>query len=154
LYSRYAGVVYTLCLRLLANARAAEEATVSVFVQLSREVERLWDSSYISARLRDLSILEAISRLKVLGNKALPVDQPVLTASRNSDSARLPLDRATLDALVARLPDTLRITFVLRDREGLSNQAIANYLRVDDAEGRRLVSTARLELRRLWLQLT
>ena len=61
-----------------------------------------------------------------------------------------PLDNATLDALAAQLPDQLRVAFVLHDREGLSDGAIAAHLRIEQREVRRLVHVARLELRRLW----
>lgn len=55
------------------------------------------------------------------------------------------------DALVARLPAPQRIAFVMRERYGLSDRAIATRLRVDIDEVRRLIHEARRELRRLQL---
>ena len=54
-------------------------------------------------------------------------------------------------ALVARLPAPQRIAFVMCERYGLSDQAIATRLHVDIDEARRLIVEARRELRRLQL---
>jgi RNA polymerase sigma-70 factor (ECF subfamily) len=156
-YRRHVALVYTLCLRLLATVQAAEEATVQVFALLSRELSSWWDEARILARLRQLAIDEALSRLPTR-EPAKATDTAFATApsrggvsgSGSSDAARPPLDQPTLDALVARLPDQLRVAFVLRDREGLSDGTIASHLRVEEAEVRRLVGRARFELRRLW----
>lgn len=156
LYHRYAGVVYTICLRLLANVQRAEEATVSVFVRFGREIERWLDELRVVARLRELAITDALSRLNVIGRKAettAPSIWPGMTpiqASALKSKSRAPLDSATLDRLAAQLPDQLRVAFVLSDREGLSNRAIAAHLQIDEEEARRLIRMARLRLRQLW----
>lgn len=158
-YRRHVALVYTLCLRLLATVQAAEEATVQVFAQFSRELSSWWDEARILARLRQLAIYESIARLPT-HEPAKATDTSFGKAqsrgggggvgSVDSGTAPPTLDQPTLDALVARLPDQLRVAFVLRDREGLSDQTIATHLRVEEAEVRRLVGRARFELRRLW----
>lgn len=149
-YRRHVALVYTLCLRLLA--------TVQVFARLSRELASWWDEARILARLRQLAIDEAPLAGLPTREPARAQDTALTTApsrdgvsgSGGSGAARPSLDRPTLNALVARLPDQLRVAFVLRDREGLSDQTIATHLRVEEAEVRRLVGRARFELRRLW----
>jgi DNA-directed RNA polymerase specialized sigma24 family protein len=148
LYRRYAGHVYTICLRLLAGVRVAEEATVTVFVRFGREAARLLEDSTALSRLRELAIEEALSRLNLRGRKAQM--QPASSESLQSFDVGKKLDRATLDSLTARLPDHMRVAFVLHDREGLSHGAIAAHLRTDEAEVRRLVQVSRMEVRRLW----
>ena len=59
-----------------------------------------------------------------------------------------------LVALTERLPDHLRVVFVLHDLEGLSSQRVAMHLRIDEATVRKLIREARLALRRLWLAQT
>lgn len=54
-YGLQVGRVYTIRLRLLANVRAAEEATVRVFARFSRELTRRWDESVVVRRLRELA---------------------------------------------------------------------------------------------------
>jgi len=69
---------------------------------------------------------------------------------RNSPREDLPPEKGVTDAaLLARLPDRLRVALVLRDRAGLSDQAIAAHLRVGVTEVPGLINEARVELRRL-----
>lgn len=162
-YKLYAKQVYTLSLRLLASVRAAEEVTVRVFVEFSRELTRGWDESRVLERLRELAIDEALRRMwerireRHAGRAAVGASSPVMSieavpkeGNGSAPVALRPLDSATLDALINSLPDDLRVAFVLRDMEGLSNQAVAKHLRIDEVTVRNLINNARLGLRRLW----
>jgi DNA-directed RNA polymerase specialized sigma24 family protein len=53
------------------------------------------------------------------------------------------------DPLLERLPQRLRVALLLRDRAGLSDQAIATHLRVGVAEVPGIIDEARGELRKL-----
>src|SRR5215207_4551930 len=53
------------------------------------------------------------------------------------------------DPLLERLPQRSRVALMLRDRAGLSDQAIATHLRVGVAEVPGIIDEARGELRRL-----
>jgi RNA polymerase sigma-70 factor (ECF subfamily) len=163
-YGLYAAHVYTLSLRLLASVRDAEEATVQVFVRLGRELARRWDEAHILGRLRELTIDEALRRLRGRPSKRLnggaedagsppasSIGRPTTERSGRAISEKTQLDSATLDRLAAKLPVELRVAFVLRDREGLDDRAVATHLQIKEAEARRLIHRARLELRRLWL---
>ena len=162
-YRLHGARVYTLCLRLLADVRDAEDATVRAFARFGVEPARAWDESRELARLRELGMEEALRRLRArrvrgpgrrAADRALPpsVHAGLLpTAHGDAASFRAPIDAATLDALAARLPDDLRAAFVLRDIEGMSDGEVAARLRVDGAEARRLIHRARTELRRLRL---
>ncbi len=148
-YKLYASRVYTLCLRLLANVKAAEEATVQVYVRFSRELWKRWDESRIAARLRDLAINEALSRLRLSANRMkAAVNTQSLRSARFRSSAPA-LTSETLEHLVGRLAAELRVVFVLHDREGLDYQVISEHLKIKEAEVRRLVRQSRIELRRL-----
>ena len=156
IFGRYVGHIYSLTLRLPADVRAAEQATVEVFVRFSREMARRWSELQILSRLRELAVDAPLTRLERRGSGLSQMADVSAAAARpalpRADvNSAAPLDRSTLDSLTARLPDRLRVAFVLRDREGLSDGAIATHLRVSEAEVRRLIHGARLELRRLWL---
>ena len=166
-YKLYVKRVYTISLRLLANVREAEEVTVQVFAAFSRELPRKWDESRVSARLRELAIDEALrclwgcirERLEgqaAVGNcaPARSIDADLKPKKVKPTVALPPLDLAMLEALTNKLPDNLRVAFVLRDLEGLDNQTVARHLRVDELTVRKLINDARLALRRLWLSQT
>ena len=151
--------VYTLCLRLLANVRAAEEATVDVFARFSRELTRRWDESLVRKRLRELAIDEALQRLwrsqERLGRRAAAVGTPpaasIPAAKAIARAESRLLDSVSMNELIARLPDELRVAFVLHDIEEVNDGDTARYLRVRETEAGLLISRARLELRQLWL---
>lgn len=148
-YKLNASRVYTLCLRLLASVRAAEEATVQVFVRFSRELSKRWDESRVAARLRELAIDEALSRLRsYLSRRNVAVNSRPVQPRRSVD-ATPPLNSETLDDLVAQLTVDQRVAFVLHDREGLDYQAIAKHLQLEVGEVRQLVHESRIELSRL-----
>jgi hypothetical protein len=54
-----------------------------------------------------------------------------------------------IQPLIAALPRNLKFAVLLRTREGLSDQAIARYLRIEKQEVSTLISLARTELLRL-----
>ena len=161
-YKLFVAQVYTLCFHLLANSSAAEEVTAMVFKRFSRELPGRWDEERVGSRLRELAIDEAVQRLfgDVVANasraRAVKVGAPPApdkTASREGKLAhrrQAASDSSMLKALIARLPDDLRVAFVLYDMEGLKDQDVAKALRVDESEVRALIKRARMELRRLW----
>ena len=160
-YRLYVRRVFTLCLRLLASVREAEEATVSVFVRLSRELTHRWDESAIASRLRELAIGEALRRLwrnrerpgedRAIFVGTVPAKSNPSSGKPGSDAEARLLEPAMINELIAKLPDDLRIGFVLHDVEGLSYTDVGKHLNIRAAEVRSLVNRARLELRRLWL---
>jgi DNA-directed RNA polymerase specialized sigma24 family protein len=133
-YRLHSGRVYTLCLRLLADAGRAEEATARVFIRLGRERSGRPDEAHV----RDLSIAEALESLR---------GAYVGTGTTAAPPSPGPLATARLDALAARLPDRQRAAFVLHYVEGLSIGAVAGYMRVDEAAARSLIREARVALR-------
>ena len=67
IYLRYGQGIYTFCLRLLANEKAAESSTVEAFVRLGKEMTGQSDESRTLLRLRELAINASVTRLNVRG---------------------------------------------------------------------------------------
>lgn len=63
-YKRYGNRIYTLLRRLLADDKAAESATASVFVRFSRELASQADEAQAFLRLRELAVETAVRRMK------------------------------------------------------------------------------------------
>ena len=148
-YRKHGRRVYTLCLRLLADEPAAEEATAQALVRFGREAARRPSEAPDPTRLRELAIRAALARLR--GAEESTETGPPFSPQTHSPAGgrTATLDAAALDALVARLPQTLRVVFVLRDMEGLVDAAVAAHLGKGVADVRRLVGEARLRLLRL-----
>ena len=162
-YKLFVAQVYTLCFHLLANSSAAEEAIAVVFTRFSRELPRRWDEGRVGSRLRELAIDEAVQRLfgDVAANasraRAVKVgtppapDKTTVKDGKLADREQARIDSSMLRELIARLPDDLRVAFVLYDMEGLKKQDVAKYLGLHESEVHALVKSGRMELRRLWL---
>ncbi len=67
IYGRYGQGIYSLCLRLLADEKAAQSATVDVFVKFSKEMPSHSDESRILLRLCELAIDKSLARLNRRG---------------------------------------------------------------------------------------
>ena len=162
-YKLFVAQIYTLCFHLLANSSAAEEATATVFARFSQELPRRWDEARVVSRLRELALSEAVERL--FGDVAANASKgpaasvgaspaPEKTGAHHitlvhREQARS-LDSSMLKDLTARLPDDLRVAFVLHDMEGLNDLDVAKHLGVHESDVRVLIKRARMELRRLW----
>lgn len=64
IYDRHGGRVYSLCLRLLANQKAAESATADAFVMFSKELSNQQDEARTLDRLRELAINASLIRIR------------------------------------------------------------------------------------------
>nr|AIA12407.1 Sigma-70, region 4 [uncultured bacterium] len=148
-YSRYAARVYSFSRRLIVDVSLAESATIDVFVQFNRIQARWQDESRTLVCLRELAIESALAHLQERSSSAELIGLPSSTLASSNRTTRL--DPVKLERLIARLPDSLRIPYVLRDVEGLSDNDVATRLRLAKADVRHRINTARLELRRLWL---
>jgi len=71
IYHRYGQGIYTFCLRLLSNEKAAESATVDTFVRFSKEMTSQSDESRTLLRLRELAINASLGRLNGRGRTIL-----------------------------------------------------------------------------------
>jgi hypothetical protein len=63
-YQRHGNRIYTLLRRLLADEKAAESATASVFVRFSGELTSQADEAQAFLRLRELAVETAVRRTK------------------------------------------------------------------------------------------
>ncbi|HKP12613.1 MAG TPA: sigma factor-like helix-turn-helix DNA-binding protein, partial [Blastocatellia bacterium] len=152
-YRRFGAHVYSLCMRLLGDAPGAEAATVRAFVAVGRRLAQGWDDSRTFLHLREAAIADSLSTTRVPASLPVSATRTVIETVLAGEqlNLRLPLKPALLDLLVAQLPEAERLAYVLRDVEGLSDEAVASRLRMSKVDERRLLHRARLALRRLWL---
>lgn len=153
LYQKYVNYVYTICLRLLSNVKAAEDATVETFVRLGRETARNCCELKLRERVRDLAVKASLKKISACSAMtkltSLAAQQPVESTIQPDDKQADDTDNYSL--LAEQLPNPMRIALALRDREGLSDYAIAVHLKISESEARQLLHQARMEMRRLWL---
>jgi RNA polymerase sigma-70 factor, ECF subfamily len=128
LYRRHADDVYTLALRMLGSADDADDVLQDVFVGLPRALRGYRDEGRFGAWLQRVTVRVALMRLRAGRRKRetlLPSDgAPEIAAAGGAH----PLDRVALERALARLPDKLRIVFVLKEIEGYAHHEIATLL--------------------------
>lgn len=141
-YDRHASLVYAICLRVLRDAREAEEVLQEVFLEVWQRVER-YDAGRASPRvyLVQVSRSRALDRLRrnrrrsELGRRALAEAQPGAATDDPACGEPLPIDAAIaaedgrrIRVALRGLPENQRRALVLAFFDGLSHSEIAEAL--------------------------
>jgi RNA polymerase sigma-70 factor, ECF subfamily len=129
LYRRHADEVYALAVRILGSADDAEDVLQDVFVGLPRALRGYREQGRFSAWLKRVTVRVALMRLRASRRKR----ETSLTAladpaETGTAAAAHPIDRVALERALARLPDKLRLVFVLKEIEGYGHAEIAGTL--------------------------
>ncbi len=123
LVSRYSGLVYTACRRLLGNQADAEEVAQECFLKLARNEREI---SHLGGWLHTVAVRASLDRLRKEKRRRLREisysDERARCATEEKDwDDILPL----VDEAIAQLPEDVRITIVLRFLEGRIHAGIA-----------------------------
>jgi RNA polymerase sigma-70 factor (ECF subfamily) len=139
-YDRHASLVYAICLRVLRDAREAEEVLQEVFLEVWRRVER-YDAGRASPRvyLVQVSRSRALDRLRRnrrrsdLGRRALAeadagIDDAVCAEPLPIDGAIAAQEGRRIRIALRALPESQRRALMLAFFDGLSHSEIAEAL--------------------------
>lgn len=154
LYERHHRRVYSLCLRMIANATEAEDLAQEVFVQLFRKVGSFRGESAFTTWLHLLTVNHVLMHFRKRGVRLEKTTeegeigevQDYLQAA--SERPRF-IDRIALDKAISELPPGYRTVFVLHDVEGYEHEEVANLLGVSIGTSKSQLHKARMRLRDL-----
>ena len=134
----YQRQVYNLCLRLLASAETAEDATQEAFIAAYRRIDsfrggnfRAWllriaaNASYDELRRQRRRPAASLEAAMATGSAA---QAPSPAAGPEDEALRLELG-AHLQEGLATLPPDQRLAVILRDVQGLSYEEVAEVMR-------------------------
>lgn len=149
---RHGAMVWAACRRLAPDHGAAEDAAQVTFAALAAHAGRLRDRTAVAAWLHRVAVRAALE-LRTTPRPSSVYPEFADPPARGPDPARAAADRevrALLDVGLNRLPDKLRVPFVLCELEGRSNAeaAVALGCPVGTVESR--LTRARQRLR-TWL---
>jgi RNA polymerase sigma-70 factor (ECF subfamily) len=157
---RHSPTVYNLALRLMNNPQEAEEVLQETFISAFRALNRFEGRSRLGTWLYRIAYNAALMRLRKREVPTLSIDEPVTNEEGETlprqlvDWTALPDQvlladelRSVLNAAMARLPESLRSVFVLRDLEGLSTAETAEVLNLTETNVKVRLHRARLALR-------
>jgi RNA polymerase sigma-70 factor (ECF subfamily) len=161
LVDAYSGPIYRLALNMLGNSSDAEDVLQNTFLKAFQHLKDFEGRSSLSTWIYRIAANEALmsirkQRPEVNLADSLPEDEDDrdYSPAQFTDWCCLPEQeylsaesRAALDQAVQRLPETLRIVFILRDIQGLSIQETSQALDLTESAVKTRLLRARLRLR-------
>ena len=157
LYDLHKRRVYSLCLRMTANAAEAEDLTQEAFLQLFRKIGTFRGESAFSTWLHRMAVNVVLMRLRKKNLPIVPLDDPLETEEESSKkepgAPDLKLtgsvDRMQIQRAVDALPPGYRTIFVLHDVEGYEHNEIAELVGCSIGNSKSQLHKARMKLRDL-----
>jgi RNA polymerase sigma-70 factor (ECF subfamily) len=152
--------VYNLALRMLNDPQEAEDVLQETFLSAYKALPGFEGRSSLSTWLYRIASNASLMRLRKKRPETTSIDEPLELEEGESlprqfvDWSSVPEDellgeesRRMMDEAVAKLPEGLRIVFILRDIEGLSTQEAGEVLELSEAAVKTRLHRARLALR-------
>src|SRR6478672_9888093 len=157
LYDLHKRRVYSLCLRMTANAAEAEDLTQEAFLQLFRKIGTFRGESAFSTWLHRMAVNVVLMRLRKKGLPLVPLEDTVETEEEGpkkelgAPDAVLAgsVDRMELQRAVEALPPGYRSIFVLHDVEGYEHNEIASLVGCSIGNSKSQLHKARIKMREL-----
>lgn len=157
----YSEKMYRLILKMLRNPQDAEDVLQETFLKAYRGFEDFRGNAKISTWLYRIATNEALMFLRQkeepkvsIDKQALADDGQAYTPMKIVDWCCLPEEELLsseamdyLDRAIDQLSESMRITFLLRDLEGLSTRETAEVLDISKAAVKTRLSRARMHLR-------
>jgi RNA polymerase sigma-70 factor (ECF subfamily) len=160
LVDAYSNQIYRLGLKMLADPQDAEDVLQNTFLKALQSMANFEGRSSLSTWLYRIAVNEALMLLrKQRPETPVPGDQDSDDDENYSpvqfvDWCCLPEDellsseaKARLDSAVQKLPENLRVVFILRDIEGLSIRETSEALGLTETAVKTRLLRARLNLR-------
>lgn len=164
-YSRlveaYSGPIYRMAVNMLADAADAEDVLQNTFLKAFQHLQEFEGRSSLSTWLYRIAANEALMMIR---KRRPDVNLDDLQSQDQDDHDYTPIQltdwcclperellstesRAVLDQAIWRLPETLRIVFILRDILGLPIRETSQVLGLSEAAVKTRLLRARLRLR-------
>jgi RNA polymerase sigma-70 factor (ECF subfamily) len=161
LVDAYSGPIYRLALKMLGSPQDAEDALQTTFLKAFQHLRDFEGRSSLATWLYRIAANEALMTLRRKRPELSLTDLAPEGAededyepTQFTDWCCLPEEeyltseaRQALDSAIQRVPEALRIVFLLRDIQGLSIQATAQVLDLSEAAVKTRLLRARLRLR-------
>jgi RNA polymerase sigma-70 factor (ECF subfamily) len=156
----YSAKIYRLALRMMGNPQDAEDVLQETFLKAYRGISGFGGRSSVGTWLYRIATNEALMTLRRKQPHFISIDESVTSEEDIQEPVQiidwccLPEDelmsseaRMYLDAAVDRLPQSLRVVFLLRDMDEFSTQEAAEVLGLSETAVKTRLSRARMRLR-------
>lgn len=160
LVDAYSNKIYRLAIKMLNQQQDAEDILQETFIKAYRGLKSFDGRSKLSTWLFRIATNEALMLIRRKHPEMVSIDEPVETEEGEQEPVQiidwccLPENellseetRVKLDAAVQKLPQRLKVAFLLRDINDLSTHETAEILGLSDTAVKTRLSRARLRLR-------
>jgi len=160
LVDKYSGSIYRLALKILNDPQDAEDILQETFVKAFRYLSTFEGRSSLSTWLYRIAVNEALMLVRKRQPDRTSIDEEIETDDGDLEPLQivdwhnLPEEELLsdethhmLDIAIQRLPQTLRIVFILRDIQDLSVKETAEALNLSQPAVKTRLLRARLRLR-------
>lgn len=160
LVDAYSSKIYRLAIKMLNQQQDAEDVLQETFLKAYRGLKSFDGRSKLSTWLFRIAMNEALMVLRRKHPDVVSIDEPVETEEGEQEPVQiidwccLPENellseesRERLDVAAQKLPESLRVVFLLRDINDLSTHETAEILGLSDTAVKTRLSRARLRLR-------
>lgn len=160
LVDTYSGKLYRLALKMLGHQQDAEDILQETFLKAYRHLNSFDGRSSLSTWLYRIATNEALMLLRRKRPDSVSIDEPIETMDGEQEPIQivdwccLPEEELTssevrsyIDTAVERLPESLKVVFLLRDIEDLSTLETAQALGLSEEAVKTRLSRARMRLR-------
>src|SRR5262245_19930239 len=158
IHRRYGGLARHVCQRFLPQQQDADEAfqetMIRVFQGLYRFNGRYALQPWIAriAKNVSLDILRGQARRPKSDDSAPASDELPIPGDEADEIVERLVQRDTVLAVLADLPDTHRRAMMLRELEGRSHREVAQEMEISTAQAKALIHRAKGSFRRHWLE--
>ena len=149
IYTTYSRACYTLAMRILGNAAAAEDVVQDVFLKMMDAIRSYRGDAPFGAWVKRLTVNAAIDQLRL--QRHVDQDDPErLFANVAESGATTPDESHDAMALLQRLPPRARLVLVLHELEGYTHKELADLFGQTESYSKSILSRS---LKRLhdWL---
>jgi RNA polymerase sigma-70 factor, ECF subfamily len=152
IYERHHRRVYSLCLRMVANATEAEDLTQEVYIQLFRKIGSFRGESAFTTWLHRLTVNHVLMHFRKKGVKFEKTTEEgeigeIQDLIQGGTERPRYVDRLALEKAIAELPPGYRTVFILHDIEGYEHEEIGKILGVSTGTSKSQLHKARMKLR-------
>jgi RNA polymerase sigma-70 factor (ECF subfamily) len=160
LVDTYSGKIYRLAIKMLNHPQDAEDILQETFLKAYRHMQEFDGRSKLSTWLYRIATNEALMLIRRHKPQLVSIDEPIETDDGEMEPALI-IDwcclpeselmsseaRAYLDQAIQKIPESLRVVFLLRDIENLSTEETAEALGLSETAVKTRLSRARMRLR-------
>jgi RNA polymerase sigma-70 factor (ECF subfamily) len=145
-YREHADRVFALCVRMLGDRVAAEEATQDVFVRVWEKLPGFRGDAAFGTWLHRVAVNVVLTRRKSAGSRdgRIAEDDALEQAPSRPEAVG---DRLDLEGAIAALPRGARTVFVLHDVQGFTHEEIGEQLGISPGGSKAQLHRARMLLR-------